>query len=84
MEESSTIQVGMSEKNPITDLIDQWKPRRELAEEIGANLETVHKWAASGRIPPRWQAKVITAAQRRGLWHVTAEWMVLQHGSIAA
>ena len=28
--------------------------------------------------------RALTAAQRRGLWHVTAEWMVLQHGSIAA
>ena len=74
----------MNEKNPIRELIDQWKPRRALAEEIGANIDAVHKWAASGRIPPGWQAAVITAARNRGLWHVTAEWMVLQHGREAA
>ena len=74
----------MAQKTPIRELIDTWPNRKALASEIGANPDAVHKWAQSGRIPPRWQAKVITAAQQRGLWHVTAEWMVLQHGSIAA
>lgn len=74
----------MTKNNPIRSLIDAWPNRKALAAEIGANTEAVHKWASSGRIPPRWQAKVITAAQQRGLWHVTAEWMVLQHGSIDA
>jgi hypothetical protein len=74
----------MSSKSSIRSLIDEWPSRKALAAEIGANTEAVHKWALSGRIPPRWQAKVISAAQQRGLWHVTAEWMILQHGSIAA
>jgi hypothetical protein len=67
------------EETPIKNLIGAWGSRRALAEEIGATVAQVHKWADSGRIPSRWQASVIEAAQRRGMNHVTAEWMVQVH-----
>lgn len=67
------------EKTPIKNLIGAWGSRRALAEEIGATVAQVHKWADSGRIPSRWQASVIEAAQSRGMSHVTADWMVRVH-----
>jgi hypothetical protein len=70
----------MSNENPIRDLIDTWPTRKALAEQIGANPEAVHKWAASGRIPSDWQAAVVIAARDlQGLEHVTADWMLEKH-----
>lgn len=74
----------MEQSSPIRDLIDAWPTRKALAEQIGANVEAVHKWAASNRIPSDWQAAVVTAAQARGLGHVTGDWMVAQHARAAA
>lgn len=62
----------------IRDLIASWPTRRDLAEQIGASVEIVHKWAAFGRIPADWQAAVLAAAQSRGI-DVSAEWMIAQH-----
>ncbi len=69
----------MAQDNPIKNLIDTWPTRKALALQIGANPEAVHKWAASGRIPADWQASVVFAAQRKGLHHITAAWMLEQH-----
>ena len=69
----------MQKKHEITTLIDEWKPRRLLADEIGANIASVHKWAAANRIPSEWQGSVIKAAQAKGLDGVTADWMVAAH-----
>jgi len=67
------------EETPIKNLLGAWGSRRALAEEIGASVAQVHKWAEAGRIPSRWQASVIEAAQRKGLSHVTGDWMVKVH-----
>ena len=69
----------MSNETPIRDLIDTWPTRKALAEEIGANPDAVHKWAASGRIPSDWQAAVVIAARDNGLDHITADWMLEKH-----
>lgn len=69
---------------PIKDLIDEWKPRRALAEEIGAPVASVHKWAENDRIPSRWQARVVQAAQDRGLRYVTGDWMLAAHEDLRA
>jgi len=69
----------MAHENPIRDLIDAWPTRKALADEIGANSDAVHKWAASGRIPSDWQAAVVSAARDKCLQHITAEWMLEQH-----
>lgn len=69
----------MTENYQITNLIDTWKPRKELADEIGANVEAVHKWAKANRIPSEWQALVVRAAQARGMEGVTADWMIESH-----
>ena len=67
------------EKSPIRDLINQWSPRSALADEIGASVEQVHKWAQFGRIPSEWQYPVMQAAARRGLAGIDAEWMLRTH-----
>jgi len=69
----------MSKQTPITDLIDEWKPRRALADAIGVKLATVHKWAASNRIPSEWQAQVVRAAQDKGLSAINGDWMIEAH-----
>lgn len=72
----------MITQNAIRDLIAHWPTRRELAAEIGASVDVVHKWALSGRIPAHWQSKVVRAAQARGLAHVTHEWIADVHASL--
>ena len=67
----------MSKK--ITNLIDQWKPRKVLADEIGASVDQVHKWAQFGRIPAEWQLSVINAAMRKGLMGIDGDWMARAH-----
>lgn len=69
----------MTEKPQITALINEWKPRKALSDEIGASLDVVHKWAASNRIPTEWQRSVLAAARRKGLKYVTAQWMLDAH-----
>lgn len=69
----------MENISTIRDLIDTWPTRKALAEQIGANPDAVHKWAASGRIPSDWQAAVVIAARDKGLTDITAEWMLEQH-----
>lgn len=71
--------VSCDDLSSIAGLIDAWPTRKALAEKIGANPESVHKWAASNRIPSDWQAAVIRAAQAMGLAHVTGDWMVSHH-----
>lgn len=56
----------------ITQMISMWPSRRALADDIGAPLATVHKWAQSNSIPPRWQAAFVSAAKLRG-YPVTAD-----------
>jgi hypothetical protein len=90
IEVSSTIDVwtflplsrGMTSKSPITDLINQWKPRAMLAAEVGQEVAAVHKWASSNRIPAQHQAAVVAAAQKRGITYVTPEWMLNVHAAV--
>ena len=70
---------GNASSNQITILLDSWPSRKQLANEIGARTQQVHKWAKFGRIPSQWMLAVLNAAQRRGLAHVTAEWMLKRH-----
>lgn len=63
----------------ITDLINAMKPRKALADEIGASVHQVHKWAQFGRIPSEWQLSVIEAASRRGMSGINADWMLQAH-----
>ena len=74
---------GMTKKSSIRELIDAWPTRKALADEIGANVEAVHKWAASNRIPSDWQSAVIDAASRLGLDGINGDWMVHQHARAA-
>lgn len=67
------------EKTPIRNLIDRFGTRKQLADEIGANVASVHKWAEADRIPARWQAAVIRAAQAQGFADIDGNWMVAAH-----
>lgn len=69
----------MKHANPIEHLIASWPTRKALADEIGANVEAVHKWARSGRIPSDWQAAVQRAAESSGISYATAQWMLDAH-----
>ena len=68
----------MSE-NQVTQLINEWKPRRALADEIGASVEQVHKWAKFGRIPAEWHYPVLQAAQAKGIDWADADWLARVH-----
>lgn len=79
MDDSSIMQDGMSSMRTVTDLIARWPSRRDLAEDAGVPLHSVHKWAQRSRIPSELQYPVIQAAWRRGFTDVTAEWMIWAH-----
>jgi hypothetical protein len=65
--------------SPVRALIDRWASRADFAQDVGAPLASVHKWSRNGRIPSRWQASVILAAQSKGFADITARWMVNVH-----
>lgn len=67
----------------IRDLIAAWPTRKHLADEIGASVDIVHKWATFGRIPSDWQAAVLAAAHRHNI-DITADWMIAQHARTEA
>lgn len=69
----------MENTHPITKLISEWPSRKALADEIGAQEDAVHKWAKSGRVPPKYQRAVCDAALDRGLEYATADWMLSVH-----
>ena len=71
----------MENTNHIEKLIGIWPSRQALADAIGANVDAVHKWAKSGRIPSGWQRAVTDAARAEGAEHVTADWMLSVHAS---
>ena len=55
------------------DIIDAWKSRQDLAEDIGVKRTLVNVWRHRGSIPPPYWLKVAQAAQRRGIDGVTLE-----------
>ncbi len=71
----------MQNLNPIEELIHRWPSRREFADDVGANLEAVHKWAKTGRIPSKRQHSVVMAAAARGMSDVTPGWLVMIHSA---
>ena len=71
----------MENTNHIAELIKRWPTRRAFADEIGANLDAVHKWAQSGRIPSDWQLAAQKAASDRGFAEITPEWMLSVHAA---
>ena len=70
---------GAYAAGPVAGLIAEWPTRQAFADAVGANVQSVHKWAQAGRIPAAWQASVIRAARARGMEHVTGDWMVAAH-----
>lgn len=71
----------MEHTNHIETLIGLWPSRQAFADEIGANVDAVHKWAKAGRIPSGWQAAVVSAASGRGANYATADWMLSVHAA---
>ncbi|WP_028955902.1 GIY-YIG nuclease family protein [Sulfitobacter sp. 20_GPM-1509m] len=60
----------------ITDLINLWPTRLDLARDVGASNVAVHRWAERNRIPAEWLQSVLDAAHKRGFSHITAAWIV--------
>ena len=69
----------METRNHIAELIKRWPRRQDFAEEVGATLDSVHKWAQSGRVPSDRQMAVRDAAARRGFFDITSDWMLAVH-----
>ncbi|MFN8995848.1 MAG: hypothetical protein ACK5X3_19590 [Pseudomonadota bacterium] len=69
----------MHTENPIHRLIARWPSRRIFAGEVGADVEAVHKWARSGRVPSGFMKSVQSAAAKRGFADVTADWLLSVH-----
>lgn len=78
MEETSIL-ARMDTPNPIHRLIARWPSRRVFAGEVGADVEAVHKWARSGRVPSGFMKAVQSAACQRGFADVTADWLLAVH-----
>lgn len=68
----------MSEPSSILELLDLWPTRRELATEIAASTDRVHKWAQTGSIPAKYHLAIIMAAERRG-FSVTGDLLARLH-----
>lgn len=65
----------MSKIDTIRDLIEAWPSRAQLADDVGASLDSVHKWATRQVIPRHYQALVLSAAAARDI-PITAERLV--------
>ena len=74
----------MENISTVRDLIDLWPKRSELAADLTCELrrpvsvDSVHKWAANGGIPAKYQRAVVIAASRRG-FRVDADLMLRLH-----
>ncbi len=68
----------MEHPSSVTELVDLWPSRRELAWDVGVMTDRVHKWAKVNAIPAGFHNAVLTAAAKRG-FAVTAEDMVKLH-----
>lgn len=73
----------MENQNRIEELISRWPNRKAFADQIGAPVETVHKWARRGAIPSAWQFAVQAAAEKNGHADITPEWMLVVHAGEA-
>lgn len=49
------------------EVIDLWPSQIALAEDVGANPESVRKWRARNRIPPGFWAQIDMAATSRSI-----------------
>ena len=67
----------------IKDILALWPTRAELAADISdaadpVTVDLIHKWPQRGSIPPRYHARILRAADRRG-YPLTAEQIVKAH-----
>ena len=70
---------AIKDQNPIAWLISHWPLRNDFASSVGAELQAVHKWAQTGRIPSGWQGAALDAAIDLGVDGVDAQWMIDAH-----
>ena len=68
----------MTQIASIKTLVKLWPSRKAMAEDVGATLASVNKWAQSGSIPAWFHGAVLRAAKTRGI-EVTAEDLVRLH-----
>ena len=69
----------MEQINPIEQVIRHWPSRKAFADDMGVDVDLVHKWATSGRVPAPHQSAFRDTAQSKGLHHVTGDWLVDVH-----
>lgn len=74
----------MDNISSIRGLIDLWPKRSDLASDLTSLLgrsvstDSVHKWAANGGIPAKYQRGVVIAGRERG-FPIDAELMLELH-----
>lgn len=64
----------------VSELIDRWPSRGELAKDADVQLIVVQRWAARGSIPAKYHFRIMKSAKRRGL-KVDFEDMARAHSS---
>ena len=57
----------MPDMNSVTDILAIWPSRQALADEIGAPVQNVHKWAQHQSIPAKYDVAIVEAAKARGV-----------------
>lgn len=65
----------MSEPASISALIDTWKTIAEFATEVGCGYEAARQMRRRESIAPEHWAKVIEAAEAKGIEGITYEWL---------
>lgn len=63
---------GASGNHPFHHIIDLWPSRQDMADDAGVDLYAVHRWYQRAAIPGKHDARLLAAAERRGLpltWH---------------
>lgn len=68
----------------IPELISQWPTIGEFAVSIDCGYEAARQMNNRGRIAPHHWAKVVLAAQERGIDGITLEWLATQRAHVPA
>ena len=53
--------------SPARSIIEKWTCRRDLADDLGVDIFTVHKWHRRDAIPAKYDMGMIAAATARGI-----------------
>ena len=55
------------EASPASRIIERFGGQSKLAHLLGKSPSTVQYWGSTGRIPPKWHARLVELAAEQGL-----------------